>query len=879
MIHYKMENAVVLYMDHQKEQLDVMKKGMESLGVRYGSVSIPHVPMDAFPTLKSYLQHCNTRHIAHVSYPDPPLMGLTTLDIKTLYDTTNTVSNQMIVIVKWDGVVSCLNGYIPNDISTAVVNCTMGGEERCHALKSMFLELMARHIPVFVVCSSVMTPEQTQQLLLLIQAVIPQCTMDYMLFNSGTFTFKVVRSNPFFLHYYNKSDWTEQPIDTLTRSVLPWTPAIWSLVLPKLDHDALRAILSVPAEQSLDHTIQFVQTMGLSLLTMRHLHQFLLFEDDIRGGYGGGMVYLYNPKQTKTFTKEEFGVFIEYMTFLVERRRMSIGLLHNYLLACCHNKGLSHQQSKLLLALVTSSDYYGENSEWYPLWRFAIFPFVIKTDLVHTGLSYASLCFQKVPRLLSLKDNKDITYKPGWILPCQFPFLQLDGQFPPATTVFLEADQHGPRVTYRDLATMFMKERSAGPEAASRSEEMVEDGRSASDVLKTASKEQTVHVKYELMDVHSIMVALRRKYPEYAFPKKWNTETRKMEVLMDPKAYTEWVKGLMDRYFYPHLVELCKELQIPAFKIPQRCEHVAWLLVTVMKGILPFQKAHRVIDPCSFGKDDGVMYRSEMMILMYMFLREQPRYVQLLWTRMFLTQNISAQEQMLRGGPFGLITVDIIQGAIGEDEAGRLAEQFISCPEGITDRFFTVFRELFDSQYELYDTTVPIDRHIKYKLKSIIDTYQSWKGHTDSTEEDFLNDVYDIIKRDGRNHNPLDWIPQLLSARGYYSHLGFDMTSSVEHVFLYRFYKDQTHTWLKEHESTAFASEEVLVKDMYNELHITASTLPIWIMVLKELQSMYHHTFHFALAPIDIDKVFATIPDSEQGKRRSKRRFYKKVKK
>jgi hypothetical protein len=103
------------------------------------------------------------------------------------------------------------------------------------------------------------------------------------------------------------------------------------------------------------------------------------------------------------------------------------------------------------------------------------------------------------------------------------------------------------------------------------------------------------------------------------------------------------------------------------------------------------------------------------------------------------------------------------------------------------------------------------------------------------------------------------------------------MTSSVEHVFLYRFYKEQTHTWLKEHASTAFASEEVLVKDMFKELHITASTLPIWTMVLKELQSTYHQTFHFALAPIDIDKVFATIPDSEQGKRRSRRRLYKKL--
>jgi hypothetical protein len=58
-----MKNAVILYADNQKVQLDNMEIRMVPLGVRYGSVPIPPVPMEVFPTLKSYLQHCNTRHI------------------------------------------------------------------------------------------------------------------------------------------------------------------------------------------------------------------------------------------------------------------------------------------------------------------------------------------------------------------------------------------------------------------------------------------------------------------------------------------------------------------------------------------------------------------------------------------------------------------------------------------------------------------------------------------------------------------------------------------------------------------------------------------------------------------------------------------------
>ena len=77
--------------------------------------------------------------------------------------------------------------------------------------------------------------------------------------------------------------------------------------------------------------------------------------------------------------------------------------------------------------------------------------------------------------------------------------------------------------------------------------------------------------------------------------------------------------------------------------------------------------------------------------------------------------------------------------------------------------------------------------------------YQTRTGNNPyGTEEEFLNYIFDILKRDGRNPDPLEWLQVITAHRAYYSEVVQYMSSSTpEQIFAYRIFLDTVSSILE----------------------------------------------------------------------------------
>jgi hypothetical protein len=245
-----------------------------------------------------------------VMFPEDPVSGFTEEMRTGLFNDANQCSLQgkrMICVFSWDKVLSLLRGYSKTEMNTDSLYFTMGGKQRYHRLKSMFMELLTRSIPLFIINTSKV---DDAVFIKQVRHVIPYFTSHHLIKNASIL--------PFMESYLYERFFTENVFEYTT----PFQEAFDS-------RETRMEISQWESPIEIELWIEFMMDHSISLPTMYHLIQFQKTDFlDKRGGYGSGMIYLYNEHETREFTKSQFDTLLQ----IIQKSSLTIGFLHNLLL-------------------------------------------------------------------------------------------------------------------------------------------------------------------------------------------------------------------------------------------------------------------------------------------------------------------------------------------------------------------------------------------------------------------------------------------------------------------------------------------------------------------------------------------------------------------
>jgi len=682
-----------------------MLTGMDKLGKNF-IYRVQQIDKTKLYDINTYISHYKTTQLCPqfldsmvkrykekgVEYPHVTA-GFNNKMVKLLLET---IKGQKIICVFDWGTLSVIEGFAEDaDIEEeGIIEFLTGnaipikedrGLNRFELLKYMFEQLHLKEIPVFVLTNNAYCYTNREKFVKLIQKLIKGFTAPYLVCSNEE-KFDALLYNPI---YFN----------LVKSSILPENNAIF---------DKFKS--------------NMYKTLGSFSNTDFRKNGIL----DIRGGYLYGMVH--NFEYTDLFEEQNFDteIFKPLNTKCFDEKKspilhLTIGFVYNLLYTKCHcfAKNISLDQCTKLIKLIDdklSEPPPGEkfvftefrSHKYYPLWKFAIYPFLHKEHLGKLS-GYIGQCFSNNSSgVLNYVDGTSATIYPGFIIPYPHVFKNCPKNFPPSSQViYKDVDVD---VTFELIGRKLMRNSRPGGPIESKQDMFVE---------KRA--EIGTHAYFASIDIDFILDIFKGMYGS------------------NPKD-DEKVIGLFQKFFYTKAILLADHIPegfdkdmciIHAFRNKKRCKNIIAVLFTHIRSIMQSQKLRISI--------------SDLVYYIYCFLGDLSKYytdyIILVWINRVLRESISAQEGIMIGDgmEYDIMTVDTIQGIKLDQTSG-----FISCPDGIVERFYTCLGEIFREEYKL---SLPVKQIMINKLYTLNRGYQIVRLSDFLTDPDDIDILNDFIKQ------------------------------------------------------------------------------------------------------------------------------------